>query len=375
MKLEELRLNSTATTETDTKPNLITAIATSVLVGIDLIVLLLNEFSVFKIDKPIMRICMITGVIIASLPIILGFMKKTSSKPWLKYLSISLISVLVFFEFSILHIHAAFLTVLPLILTTQYKDLKVTYIAIGGSIASTLFAPLIGYGTGLWGQDGFFSYLARIFANVEVTASSAVRDAGKDLFEILLFFELPMTLIIISFSVVMVITTKNNIKGLESQINYLHLSREDKLTGLLNQSCYQELINNIEDDFNVGVIFFDINRMKEINDTKGHSYGDLLLTRSAKSIANVVDENSYGFRIGGDEFLLIAKVDSIEQIIKKQEEWKNSLYLVNLENKEKFIGLECDIASGYSFGNIKNLQGLVREADEFMYKQKQNISR
>ena len=113
MKLEELHLNSTATTETDTKPNLITAIATSVLVGIDLIVLLLNEFSVFKIDKPIMRICMITGVIIASLPIILGFMKKTSSKPWLKYLSISLISVLVFFEFSILHIHAAFLTVLP----------------------------------------------------------------------------------------------------------------------------------------------------------------------------------------------------------------------------------------------------------------------
>ena len=154
MKLEELRLNSTATTETDTKPNLITAIATSVLVGIDLIVLLLNEFSVFRIDKPIMRICMITGAIIASLPIILGFMKKTSSKPWLKYLSISLISALVLFEFSILNIHAAFLTVLPLILTTQYKDLKVTYIAIGGSIAATLFAPLIGYGTGVWGQDG-----------------------------------------------------------------------------------------------------------------------------------------------------------------------------------------------------------------------------
>ena len=56
-------------------------------------------------------------------------------------------------------------------------------------------------------------------------------------------------------------------------------------------------------------------------------------------------------------------------------QWKNSLYQINLENKEKFLGLECDVASGYSFGNLLDIQTLVREADEYMYKTKPNMVR
>ena len=72
MRLEDFKLNKIAD-ETDKKPNLIMAIAICVLIGVDLIVLLLNEFSVFKIDKPIMRICMIVALIIAAVPIFLCF--------------------------------------------------------------------------------------------------------------------------------------------------------------------------------------------------------------------------------------------------------------------------------------------------------------
>ncbi len=374
MKLKDLKV-SNITIETDRKPNLITAISISTLILVDLMVLLFNELDVFKIDKVTMRICMIVALIIAAAPIILCFYKKTSDKPWVKFLSISLVSALSFFEYTILNLHATMLVVLPLILSTQYKNKTVTLIATIGSISASLFAPLIGYGVGFWGQDNFFSYLAAIFQNVTSTPSEAPRDAGKDLIEIFMFLELPMTLIIGTFSLIMFFVAKNNIIGLQSQQNYLRLSREDKLTGLLNQSCYQEYISQIEDDFNVGIIFFDINKMKETNDTKGHIYGDLLISRSAKSILDVLDDKSLGFRIGGDEFLLIAVVDSIDEIIKIQEKRKNSLHSINLENKEKFIGLECDVASGYSFGNIKNIQALVREADEFMYKTKQNISR
>ncbi|MBP5694490.1 MAG: diguanylate cyclase [Bacilli bacterium] len=371
MRLEDFKLNKIAD-ETDKKPNLIMAIAICVLIGVDLIVLLLNEFSVFKIDKPIMRICMIVALIIAAVPIFLCFFKKTQNKPWVKFVSISLIAALCFFEFSILNIHATMLVVLPLILSTQYKDMNVTRIAVAGSLAACLLAPIIGYATSFWGQDGFFVYLGKMFSNGEFTPSSTPRDAFKDVFEIIIFFELPMTLIVVTFSLVMTFVTRNNIKGLESQLNYQRLSKIDRLTGLLNQGSYQELINDIEEDYNVGVIFFDINRMKETNDTKGHAYGDMLISRSAQSIVNVLDDHSYGFRIGGDEFLLISKVNDLQEIVKKQDEWKNSLYLINLENKEKYLGLECDVASGYSFGNIKDLQLLVRQADEFMYKTKQN---
>ncbi len=374
MKIDDLKTKNT-TIETDKKPNFITAVSTSTLIAVDLIVLLLNEFDVFKIDKVLMRVCMLTALFIVAVPIFLCFYKKTSDKPWVKFLSISLVSALCFFEYTFLSLHAMMLVVLPLILSTQYKNKVVTRIATAGSLTCSLIAPLVGYGTGVWGQDHFFSYLAKLFQNYELTEVATARNPSTDIMEIILFIELPMSLIIVSFALIMFFVTDNNIKGLESQQNYLRLSREDKLTGLLNQSCYQDFINNVEEDITVGVIFFDINKMKATNDTMGHTYGDLLITRSAQSILNVVDDKSIAFRIGGDEFLLISKANSVDEIIKKQAQWKNSLYQINLENKEKFLGLECDVASGYSFGNLLDIQTLVREADEYMYKTKPNMIR
>ena len=372
MKLNDLNMNELRA-ETDTKPNLYTSFAAAALIITDLIVFLLNEIDVFHVDKLIMRACLLPALVVVGFPLFCGLYKPLSSKKWTKYVSIATLSACTFFEFVILNFHAYLLLLLPLFLATQYKDKRFTIIAIIGSIATITLAPIIGYLSGIWKSDGFLLYLAKIINKTDYQELVKDVNGAQDIMDLILYFELPATIITIVFSFITFNVTKKNIEGLESQLNYLKLSRSDRLTNLLNQNCYEKLASEAEEDFDVGVIFFDINDMKLANDTHGHEYGDLLINRCAASIHNILNENIYGFRLGGDEFLIIAKVNKKEDITKILDDWKNSLYMVNMTNKEQFGGMVCSLSFGYSFGSLKRLPELVREADRYMYLCKQRL--
>jgi diguanylate cyclase (GGDEF)-like protein/PAS domain S-box-containing protein len=95
---------------------------------------------------------------------------------------------------------------------------------------------------------------------------------------------------------------------------------QDGLTGLANRTHFRERIEHaIEDCDQTGtqlaVLLIDLDRFKEINDTLGHHYGDLLLVELAKRFANVLPPTDTVARIGGDEFgvLLTRLVDPREE--------------------------------------------------------------
>lgn len=79
----------------------------------------------------------------------------------------------------------------------------------------------------------------------------------------------------------------------------------DMLTGLKNRNeymrKYRELKENRPDT--LGVIFIDINGLKQLNDTYGHERGDVMIRRTAKYIRKHAE--GYAYRIGGDEFLVL----------------------------------------------------------------------
>ncbi|MBR5442265.1 MAG: GGDEF domain-containing protein [Clostridia bacterium] len=90
----------------------------------------------------------------------------------------------------------------------------------------------------------------------------------------------------------------------ESHAALQKISFEDGLTGVYNRNKFNAVLDEKNKCFiNTGIAYFDINGLKEMNDTKGHSAGDLLIKNAAESINEVFKGDTY--RIGGDEFVVI----------------------------------------------------------------------
>jgi diguanylate cyclase (GGDEF)-like protein len=86
----------------------------------------------------------------------------------------------------------------------------------------------------------------------------------------------------------------------------------DELTGLRNR---RRLIDDLAEAFSedaeagdVMLLLFDLDGFKRYNDTYGHPAGDALLARLGRRLAEVVDGYGYAYRLGGDEFCVLARV-------------------------------------------------------------------
>ncbi|MCR4649436.1 MAG: GGDEF domain-containing protein, partial [Lachnospiraceae bacterium] len=69
-----------------------------------------------------------------------------------------------------------------------------------------------------------------------------------------------------------------------------------------------------------GIFFVDVNGLKSVNDTKGHLAGDNLLKDVASTLMEVECENKEVYRVGGDEFMIIAENATAEDALKINEE-------------------------------------------------------
>lgn len=111
-----------------------------------------------------------------------------------------------------------------------------------------------------------------------------------------------------------------------SRQQVMQLAREDSLTGLPNRRCIDErLVQTLAECKRSGeafaVIMADINDFKLVNDRFGHSAGDRLLHGLAERLQDAVREADFAGRLGGDEFLVIARpVESkaaLEQVVSR----------------------------------------------------------
>ncbi|MBI2381777.1 MAG: EAL domain-containing protein [Gammaproteobacteria bacterium] len=96
----------------------------------------------------------------------------------------------------------------------------------------------------------------------------------------------------------------------EHQARIEFLAHYDALTGLPNRSLMQDrlglaLTQAERDGCQVGVLFFDLDRFKNINDSLGHHLGDRLLQAVAERVRGILREGDTVARQGGDEFVLI----------------------------------------------------------------------
>jgi len=94
---------------------------------------------------------------------------------------------------------------------------------------------------------------------------------------------------------------------------------KDFLTNIYNRSSYEKYVNQLLElrkTFNI--IFFDLDKFKQINDTFGHLAGDVVLKEFAKIISQIYGSKCFASLLGGDEFMMIIESDkSVELVIKE----------------------------------------------------------
>ncbi|MFI3231081.1 MAG: diguanylate cyclase [bacterium] len=152
----------------------------------------------------------------------------------------------------------------------------------------------------------------------------------------------------------------------------------DISTGLYNRSKCQELLNNhannIEEQRERAIIIFDLNFLKQTNDSLGHHAGDMLISSFAyqlKEATKIFPYEIFIARYGGDEFMAyFSNVE--EQDIKIY--LKQLSFLVNTHNEDENNFFIISYAVGYSITTnetkLITTQELFDIADENMYKNK-----
>lgn len=145
---------------------------------------------------------------------------------------------------------------------------------------------------------------------------------------------------------------------------YQSLAYTDILTSLKNRNALITEQYNRPVQANTCCIVLDINRLKWVNDTLGHSAGDELIRRCANIVCDSFADIGACYRIGGDEFAVVCQKTD-EAAIKAKIEKLEALIAASHTNSPQDINL----AYGYAFGNqdTKKFVDLFNAADGIMY--------
>lgn len=148
------------------------------------------------------------------------------------------------------------------------------------------------------------------------------------------------------------------------QVELWHtLAYTDDLTGTYNRTAFNKYIHEIgmtKKSKKLGIILFDVDNFKDINDTHGHLERDAVLKLVSQVLREVYEYPKYNiYRIGGDEFAVIGKDVTEEEIIQQLIYFRNKL----LSEREIYVSV------GYS--EIKgDFDTAFKHADEMLYADK-----
>jgi diguanylate cyclase (GGDEF)-like protein len=151
------------------------------------------------------------------------------------------------------------------------------------------------------------------------------------------------------------------------------IAASDPLTGVLNRRGFErdasQRLRDSADDATGALLFIDLNEFKIINDNYGHEIGDQLLTIAAKRLRKSLRSCDIIGRPGGDEFVaLVPDVTSevADKLAKRLTSALEEPYQIDSEEHH------CAASIGLALypENANTLTGLMREADQAMYRAK-----
>ena len=143
----------------------------------------------------------------------------------------------------------------------------------------------------------------------------------------------------------------------------LQQTKKDSLTGLLNRHAYNaDICKNPEEI--TAMISIDMNGLKVINDTQGHAAGDEALVTLALCFRRALKSRQFGYRIGGDEFVILCR---------KTPQAEMTELIERIESNVSETEYYCSVGYSYSADGKKPVDDMLKESDMMMYAMKERF--
>ncbi|MGB3682642.1 MAG: EAL domain-containing protein [Rubrobacteraceae bacterium] len=157
-----------------------------------------------------------------------------------------------------------------------------------------------------------------------------------------------------------------------------HDAYHDALTGLPNRALFMErVVRTMErarkdENYLFAVLFLDLDRFKNVNDSLGHSVGDLLLVEIAQRLRSCVHPTDTVARLGGDEFtVLLENLEEPENATEVAERLQEELEVpIKVGRHELYTTVSVGIVANVN--HRERPEELLRDADMAMYQAKEN---
>ncbi len=170
---------------------------------------------------------------------------------------------------------------------------------------------------------------------------------------------------------------RQRLKLLESEARLRELSVRDHLTQLFNRRYLEETLEreirrSLRAHYTIGVILFDLDQFKQVNDTWGHAAGDLLLKHIGRLSLEHIRGGDIACRYGGDEFVLVLPEASRNATRQRAEVLRQAVRDVRLEYGGQPVGtITISVGIGMYPQHGAHGDELLRSADEALYRAKQ----
>lgn len=141
------------------------------------------------------------------------------------------------------------------------------------------------------------------------------------------------------------------------------LSATDQLTGVGNRRGFAEYRRALPDGISLAFIFGDLNGLKQTNDTQGHEAGDQLIRQAAQIMKGLTGDIAV-FRMGGDEFMIIAR---------NADEAQARRLIKDLRARYRSSGISMALGYIVCQTPIVNIDDVLSQVDRKMYADKERI--
>jgi diguanylate cyclase (GGDEF)-like protein/PAS domain S-box-containing protein len=171
-----------------------------------------------------------------------------------------------------------------------------------------------------------------------------------------------------------VMTDISSLKETQSRLDFL--AHHDVLTELPNRLLFNDRLRHAverarRDGYMIALLFIDLDRFKNINDSLGHHIGDLLLIEAAHRIRSLVRQADTVARLGGDEFVVLLESNASQAVAallagKIVDAFKQPFAISGLE-----LHIGCSIGITVFPDDGSDAMTLLKNADAAMYRAKE----
>ncbi|MGE4510424.1 MAG: diguanylate cyclase [Sulfurimonadaceae bacterium] len=145
----------------------------------------------------------------------------------------------------------------------------------------------------------------------------------------------------------------------------------DALTNAYNREYFRKifprfLVESRERELQLGIIIFDIDHFKSVNDTYGHNAGDAILKHLVKTVHKSIRSEDILVRWGGEEFIVLAKIRSLQDVSRLAETIRTR---VAKEHFEEVEHITCSFGVCV-YSEAETIEEAIARADEGLYKAK-----